>query len=217
MTDATLPPSPLIWAYVDDWAEEPPELAEARRRAQDMGAPVPSKAVGALLRSLVAAVRAHGVVEVGSGTGVTGGWILDGLPSAGTLTTVDPDSALQTAARDTFARMGVSHTRVRTIAGSPREVLPRLTDAAYDVVVIGPGTDTEGEEGHLLLNEAHRLLSPGGSLVITPVFGSDGLLSSRHDMVQHLRDDPEWAATIMTVGEGVVLAAHRDHAQPLPD
>ena len=58
MTDATLPPSPLIWAYVDDWAEEPPELADARRRAQDMGAPVPSKAVGALLRSLVAAVRA---------------------------------------------------------------------------------------------------------------------------------------------------------------
>ena len=211
MSDANLPPSPLIWAYADEWTEEPPEVAEARRRAKDMGAPVPSRAVGALLRSLVAAARAHSVVEVGSGTGVTGGWILDGLPAEGTLTTVDPDSAMQTAARDTFARMGVSHTRVRAIAGAPRAVLPRLSDAAYDLVIVGPGTPTESEEGHALLAEARRLLSPGGSLVITPIFGAEGMLAGRHDLVQHLRDDPEWIATVMTVGEGVVLAAHRGH------
>lgn len=212
MTDANLPPSPLTWAYADDWTEEPPEIAAARRRAKDMGAPAPSRAVGALLRSLVAATRAHAVVEVGSGTGVTGGWILDGLSTEGTLTTVDPDSALQTAAHDTFTRMGVSHTRVRTIAGAPRAVLPRLSDGAYDLVILGPGTETEGEEGHALLAEAHRLLSPGGSIVITPVFGAEGVLASRHDLIQHLRDDPEWIATVMTVGEGVVVAAHRGHA-----
>ena len=209
MTDASLPPSPLTWAYADEWAEEPPEVTEARRRAREMGAPVPSRAVGALLRSLVAATRAHAVVEVGSGTGVTGGWILGGLTAEGTLTTVDPDSALQTAARDTFARMGVSHTRVRTIAGAPRAVLPRLSDGAYDLVIIGPGTEADGEDGHALLAESHRLLSPGGSIVITPVFGADGMLASRHDLVQHLRDDPEWTASVMTVGEGVVLAVHR--------
>lgn len=212
-----MPPSPLVWAYADDWTEEPPEVAEARRRAREMGAPCPSRAVGALLRATVAAARAHAVVEVGSGTGVTGGWILAGLPDEGTLTTVDPDSALQTAARDTFARMGISHTRVRTIAGSPREVLPRLSDAAYDIVVVGPGTHTDGEDGHALLAEARRLLSPGGSVVITPVFGDDGVLSSRHDLAQHLRDDPDWVATVMTVGEGVVLAARREPTQPAAD
>jgi predicted O-methyltransferase YrrM len=105
--------------------------------------------------------------------------------------------------------MGVSHTRVRTIAGAPRQVLPRLSDGAYDVVVIGPGTEADGEDGHALLAEAHRLLSPGGSLVITPVFGAEGMLASRHDLIQHLRDDPEWTASVMTVGEGVVLAVHR--------
>jgi len=209
VTDASLPPSPLTWAYADTWAEEPPELAEARRRARELDAPAPSRAVGAFLRTLVAATRAHAVVEIGSGTGVTGGWILDGLPDQGTLTTVDPDSELQTAARDTFARMGISHTRVRTIAGSPREVLPRLSDEAYDIVVIGPGIDTEAEEGHALLAEARRLISPGGTVVITPVFGEDGGASSRHDLVQHLRDDPEWVAMVATVGEGVVVAAHR--------
>jgi predicted O-methyltransferase YrrM len=208
VTDANLPPSPLTWAYADTWAEEPPELAEARRRAHDLGVPVPSRAVGAFLRVLVAATRARAVVEIGSGTGITGGWILDGLPGDGTLTTVDADSELQTAARDTFARMGISHTRVRTIAGAPREVLPRLSDSAYDIVVIGPGADTDGEEGHVLLAEAVRLLSPGGSVVMTPVFGDDGVAPSRHDVVQHMRDDPEWVASVVTVGEGVVVAAH---------
>lgn len=211
MTDSTLPPSPLTWAYADSWAEEPPELAEARRRARDLGATPPSRAVGAFLRSLVAATRAQSVVEIGSGTGITGGWILDGLPDEGTLTTVDPDSELQTAARDTFARMGISHTRVRTIAGAPREVLPRLSDEAYDVVVIGSGIDTEAEEGHALLAEALRLLSPGGTVAITPVFGDDGVAPSRHDLVQHLRDDPEWTASVVTVGEGVVVAVHQHH------
>lgn len=217
MTDASLPPSPLTWAYADEWAEEPPHVTEARRRAREMGAPAPSRSVGAALRALVSAAGAYAVVEVGSGTGVTGGWILSGLPDEGTLTTVDPDSALQTAARDTFARMGVSHTRVRTIAGAPRDVLPRLSDGAYDIVVIGPGTPTEGAEGHALLAEARRLLSEGGSIIITPVFGAEGVLAARHDIVQHLRDDPDWVAAVMTVGEGVVLATHRGASAPEAD
>lgn len=213
MTDATLPPSPLTWAYADAWAEEPPDLAEARRRARELGAPAPSRAVGAFLRMLVAATRARTVVEIGSGTGVTGGWILDGLPDDGTLTTVDPDSELQTAARDTFARMGISHTRVRTIAGTPREVLPRLSDGAYDIVVIGPGIDADAEEGHILLAEAMRLLSSGGCVVVTPVFAEDGVSPARHDLVQHLRDDPAWVASVVTVGEGVAVAVHHHHAE----
>ncbi len=213
MSDPSLPPSPLTWAYADDWTEEPPEVADARRRGKEMGAPSPSRAVGAALRGLVAAMRAGNVVEVGSGAGVTGGWILSGLPDEGTLTTVDPDSALQTAARDTFERMGISHTRVRAIAGAPRAVLPRLTDGAYDIVVIGPGAETDADEGHALLSEARRLLRAGGSVIITPVFGADGTLPARHDLIQHLRDDPEWVAAVMTVGEGIVLAAMREHGE----
>lgn len=210
MSDTSLPPSPLTWAYADDWTEEPPEVADARRRGREMGAPAPSRAVGATLRGLVAAIRAASVVEVGSGAGVTGGWILSGLSPEGTLTTVDPDSALQTAARDTFERMGISHTRVRAIAGAPRAVLPRLSDGAYDVVVIGPGADTDGDEGHALLSEARRLLREGGTIIITPVFGSDGTMPTRHDLIQHLRDDPDWVATVMTVGEGIVVATARE-------
>lgn len=209
MTDANLPPSPLTWAYADDWAEEPPAVAEARRRASQMRAAVPSRAVGSLLRTLVASAGARAVVEVGSGTGVTGGWILEGLGEDGTLTTVDADSELQTAAKDTFERLGISHTRVRAIAGPPHDVLSRLSDAAYDVLVVGPDADTEGAAGHSLLEQARRLLRRGGMVIVTPVFGDEGVAPGRRDMAQHLRDDPDWVASALTVGDGVLVAVHR--------
>jgi predicted O-methyltransferase YrrM len=217
VTDASLPPSPLTWAYADDWTEEAPELAAARRRAAQLGTHAPSRAVGALLRSVAAATGARSVVEVGSGTGVTGGWILAGLGIEGTLTTVDPDSEMQTAARDTFASMGISHTRVRTIAGLPAQVLPRLSDTAYDIVVIGPGTAADGEAGHDLIAEAVRLLRPGGTVIVTPIFGDDGVLPGRHDLAQHLRDDPDWIAAVATVGEGVIIATRRIEDSPAED
>lgn len=209
MTDAILPPSPLTWAYADDWTEEAPEVAAGRRRALGMPTAVPSRAVGSLLRTIVAATGARAVVEVGSGTGVSGGWILEGLPQGGTLTTVDPDSELQTAARDTFTSLGVSHTRVRAIAGAPLDVLPRLSDGSYDVLVVGADIETEGAHGHALLDQARRLLRPGGTVIITPLFGDDGVCSSRRDLAHHLREDPEWVASALTVGEGVLFAVHR--------
>jgi predicted O-methyltransferase YrrM len=212
VTDASLPPSPLTWAYADEWAEEPPGVAEARRRARAVQASVPSRAVGSLLRTLIAASGARAVVEVGSGTGVTGGWILDGLSDDGTLTTVDPDSELQTEASDTFARLGVSHTRVRTIAGSPHDVLPRLSDGAYDVLAIGPDIDTEGSAGHELLDQARRLLRKGGMVAITPIFGDEGVAPTRRDVAHHLRDDPEWVASVLTVGDGLLVAVYRGPA-----
>ncbi|MDP4689369.1 MAG: class I SAM-dependent methyltransferase [Candidatus Nanopelagicales bacterium] len=209
MTDAILPPSPLTWAYADDWTEEAPEVAAGRRRALGMPTAVPSRAVGSLLRTIVAATGARAVVEVGSGTGVSGGWILEGLPEGGTLTTVDPDSELQTAASDTFTSLGVSHTRVRAIAGAPLDVLPRLSDGAYDLLVVGADIETEGAHGHALLDQARRLLRPGGTVIITPLFGDDGVCSSRRDLAHHLREDPEWVASALTVGEGVLIAVHR--------
>ncbi|MFM8240580.1 MAG: methyltransferase, partial [Actinomycetota bacterium] len=123
-----IPPSPLTWAYVDGWAEEDPQIVAARRIAASMGSPALSRPAGSVLRLIAASLGAQAVVEVGSGTGVSGGWILGGLDDSGTLTTVDPDPEMAAAARSTFTRMHIPHTRVRAIAGNPFDVLTRLTD-----------------------------------------------------------------------------------------
>ena len=212
MTSADLPPSPLTWAYADGWSEEDPELAAARRQAAAVGIDSVSRPVGSLLRLLAASLGAKAVVEVGSGTGVSGGWIIEGLADSSTLTTVDADPSLQAAARDTFARLGIPHTRVRTIAGNPFDVLSRLTDGAYDLLVVGPSVQLGIGQEHELLQQAQRLLRPGGAIAVTHTLSDDGADPSHRDLAMHLRDDPDWVAGLLTVGEGVLVAVRRPAA-----
>lgn len=198
-----LPPSPLSWAYADAWAEEDPALIDARRQAQSLGTQTPSRSACAALRLFAATLDARAVVEVGTGTGVSGGWLLAGMADDGVLTTVDPDPEHQAAARATFTALGVSHTRVRVIAGRLPDVLQRLTDAAYDLVVVGATVTPD----HAVLDQARRLLRPGGALIALTA-----LADSHHDLAQHVRDDPRWVPALLTVGEGMLVAVWRPDA-----
>jgi predicted O-methyltransferase YrrM len=98
-------------------------------------------------------------VEVGTGLGVSGLWLLAGLREDAVLTTIDRDPDHQAMARQSFAAAGVGPNRTRLITGSARTVLPRLADAAYDLVFVD--APVEGA-----VPEAHRLLRPGGLLVV---------------------------------------------------
>ncbi len=54
----------------------------------------------------------------------------------GILTTIDIEAEHQRAAREAFAAAGIAHQRTRVIAGRALDVLPRMTDSAYDLVVV---------------------------------------------------------------------------------
>jgi predicted O-methyltransferase YrrM len=114
---------------------------------------------GAILRLLAAATRPRAVVEVGTGLGVSGLWLLAGLGEDAVLTTIDRDPDHQAMARQSFAAAGIGSNRTRLITGSARTVLPRLADAAYDLVFLDAPVADAGLA-------AHRLLRPGGLLVV---------------------------------------------------
>ena len=115
---------------------------------------------GAALRFLASVLEARAVVEVGTGTGVSGLWLLRGMRSDGVLTTVDIEAEHQRLARETFNEAGIPTQRARTIAGAALDVLPRLTDGHYDIVFV----DGDKAEYAACLREALRLLRPGGVL-----------------------------------------------------
>ena len=97
------------WAYAEDFVTEPEEIETARRNGEHLGATAVTPAVGAALRALAAACQARAVVEVGTGSGVSGLWLLDGMPADGVLTTIDSETDHQQAAKDAFAAAGVPH------------------------------------------------------------------------------------------------------------
>ena len=64
-------------------------VAAARDRAVETGAGAVTPAVGALLSVLAKLSGAKAVVEVGTGAGVSGLWLLSGMRVDGVLTTID--------------------------------------------------------------------------------------------------------------------------------
>jgi predicted O-methyltransferase YrrM len=125
----------LSWRYAEEFIVEPAAIAQARAHALELGVDPISPAIGAQLAVLAAASAVHSILEIGTGTGVSGLWLLKGAPDA-ILTSIDVEYDHQQAARTAFADAEVPANRIRLITGSALEVLPRMDDAAYDLVLI---------------------------------------------------------------------------------
>jgi len=189
-------------------------LAQARFRAEELGCVPVRPGVGAVLRVLAAALAARAVVEVGTGAGVSGLCLLRGMPEDGVLTTIDVDVENQRAAREAFAEAGIRTGRCRLISGRALEVLPRLTDAAYDLVLL----DANKSEYAAYLQQALRLLRPGGLLAVDNALWHDRVAdpaqrdeqtTTVREMGKAVRDDPHLVPAMLPCGDGLLLAVRR--------
>ena len=196
MTTAPAPPTSASWTYAEQFVGEDDVLAAARARADEVGVTAIGAGGGAALRFLASVLDARAVVEVGTGTGVSGLWLLRGMRADGVLTTVDIETEHQRLARQTFTEAGIPTQRARTISGAALDVLPRLTDGHYDLVFL----DADKREYADYLTEALRLLRPGG------VMAFDNALW--HDRVADPAQRDEQTAAIRELGRKV--AAHDD-------
>lgn len=186
-------------------------LAAARARAEEVGVAPVGPGVGATLRFLASTLDARAVVEIGTGTGVSGIWLLRGMRSDGILTTVDIEAEHQRLAKQSFAEAGVVHQRARTIAGAALDVLPRLTDGHYDLVFC----DGDKREYAAYLTEALRLLRPGGVVAFDNALWHDRVADPavRDDQTTAIRDlgravaEHEWLVPVLLpVGDGLLCA-----------
>lgn len=155
-------------ATTDVWHVEDARLAGARERGNGADLDQPSPTLGAFLRVLASAMGADAVVQVGADSGVSGLYLLDGMNPGGVLTSIESVPVRDRAARETF-RQAEAGNRVRSITGDPHEVIARLTDGAYDLVLVGADVSDRGA----YLEHARRLLRAGGTAIFLGVFGAD--------------------------------------------
>ena len=204
----------VSWAYAEGFLVEDQHAEAARARGESLGAVPVAAAVGGLLRTLAAAIGAHAVVEIGTGGGVSGLWLLAGMPSDGVLTTIDVDAEHQRAAKEAFAAAGVTHQRTRVITGRAQEVLSRMTDGAYDLVFVD-GAKAEYPD---YVAAATRLLRQGGVLVMDNMLWHDQVADpavrdettrTLRDLGKALRDGEDYLVSLLPVGDGVLVAVKR--------
>ncbi len=183
----------------------------ARAKAAEHGLRPVSPNTATALTFLAAALRARNVVEIGTGTGVSAVALLAGMAPEGVLTSIDNEAELQLAARQVLTDAGVPRARARLIAGDALGVLPKLTDGAYDLVVI----DGDPLEFVEYVAQAVRLLRSGGVLalhhalwggkVADPDNEEDEPLIIREALDAVLALD-DFTPVLLPVGDGLLLA-----------
>ena len=186
-------------------------LAAARSRAEEVGVVPIGSGGGAALRFLTSVIDARAVVEVGTGTGVSGLWLLRGMRTDGVLTTVDIEAEHQRLARQTFTDAGIASNRVRTISGAALDVLPRLTDGHYDMVFC----DGDKREYADYLTEALRLLRPGGVVAFDNALWHDRVADpaqrdeetvSIRELGRSVAENDGLVPVLLPVGDGLLAA-----------
>jgi predicted O-methyltransferase YrrM len=207
-------PTPASWAYAETFVPEDEVYQRARARAAELGCPAVAPGTGAALRLVAAAVQARAVVEIGTGAGVSGLHLLAGMPADGVLTTIDVEAENQRAAREAFVEAGVRSNRTRLIPGRALDVLPRLTDAAYDLVLLDGAQVDHG----VYLAQAVRLLRSGGMLAVDNALHQsrvadpaqrDPATTAVRELGKAVRDDDRLVPALLPCGDGLLLAVKR--------
>jgi predicted O-methyltransferase YrrM len=198
-------------SYAEFFVPEPEAVSAARQRAADLGCVPVGAGAATALTFLAAAVRARAVVEIGTGAGVSGLHLLAGMAEDGILTSIDVEAVNQRAAKQAFAEAGIAPGRTRLINGRALEVLPRLTDSAYDLVLV----DAAKDEYPHYIPEAVRLLRPGGILAVDNALWHDKVADPTQrdaetvavrEAGRMVREDETFVPVMIPLGDGLLAA-----------
>ncbi len=202
-------------AFIESFLPEDHPVAAARARAKEVGSYEPSPALGATLAFIAALIDARNVVESGTGAGVSALWLLRGMPNESALTSIDVESEFARLTREALADAEISPHRVRLITGDVLDVLSRLTDGAYDMVVLR----NDPRDMAVALDHAYRLLRAGGVVAIDRALWSgrvpdpaqrDELTIAMRELGKAIRAAADrWKPLLTPMGEGLLLAIRR--------
>jgi predicted O-methyltransferase YrrM len=199
------------WKYTEDYPNESEVIARARLRADELGIEAITPSVGIQLNILARSLAAKAIVEVGTGAGVSGLWLLSASESS-VLATIETESEHQNIAKLAFTQAGISNSRLRLINGRSVEVLTNLADSAYDLVFLDGDKETLEEQ----VSQSHRLLRPGGALVIAHGLWRDRVPDSLinddntivfRNLLAMLKEHQGFITTISPIGDGLIIAS----------
>ncbi len=196
-----------------------PALLAIEAAAEPLGIPIVDRESGRVLMALAAGRRR--IVEVGTAYGYSTLWMALGQPSDGTIVTIDPDRTRTDLARGWWRQAGVPDQRITVVS---RPALAAL--AAGEPALVGPFDlafiDALKPEYGAYLEAIVPRLAPGALVVADNVLWSGTASGTRpadpdDERVAAIRRfnasvlaDPRFNATILPVGDGLLLAGLRE-------
>jgi predicted O-methyltransferase YrrM len=199
-------------SFAEDYARLADPVRQAREDALVAGIEPMSTGVAAALTFLTRSLTAKAVVEIGTDNGATGLALLAGMEPEGVLTSLDADADWQLEARESFVRAAVAPRRFRLISGPVLDVLPKLRDGAYDLVLI----DGDKLEYVEYVAQAVRLLRTGGVLALHDALWHNQVANPRNDddetviireALQVIQTNEMLSPLMVPLGDGLLVAA----------
>jgi predicted O-methyltransferase YrrM len=180
----------------------PTTLPSIEEETEKLGFSMASeRETGSLLRALVASKPGGRILELGTGTGLSGCWLLDGMDTDSRLTTVDNDEQVLGVARKYLD----DDPRIRIICSDGGEFLESLTDERFDMIF---GDAWPGKFSHLDLAIDH--LSHGGLYVIDDLQPQpswpDGHAPRVPKLVAELKKREDLAIVELAWATGIIIA-----------
>jgi predicted O-methyltransferase YrrM len=193
-------------------------LLEMEAEARRDGIPIVDRDSGRVLSALAVGRRA--IVEVGTAIGYSTLWLASGQPDDGRIVTIDPDPARRERAREWWRRARIDDTRIVQVSNKALDAF-----AVGDPALAGPFdlafVDALKPEYEAYVEALVPRLSPGALLLADNVLWSGRVSGSRpvatgDESTEALRAfnrallrDPRFVATILPVGDGLLLAGYR--------
>jgi predicted O-methyltransferase YrrM len=159
---------------------------------------------GSLLRMLAASKPCGSLLELGTGTGLSAAWILDGMDSRSTLATVDNNQAVV----DVALRHLGTDPRIKFNVSDGAMFLEEISGGAFDMIF----ADTwPGKYDHL--EEALTLLKPGGLYVIDDLLPQPNWLAGHAEkvpvLISALEAREDLVLTKLGWSTGLIVAVKR--------
>lgn len=205
-----------------DWIEShaatlPPALAAIEVAAEPEGIPIVSRDAGRVLSVLAAGRRR--IVEVGTAYGFSTLWLALGQPDDGTIVTIDPDRSRTDLARGWWREAGIPDERITVVSAPALDAF-----ASAEPALVGPFDlafiDALKPEYGAYLEALIPRLAPNALVTADNVLWSGRVSGTRPSAddtsTKALRAfdeavlvDPRFHATILPVGDGLLVAAWR--------
>jgi len=184
---------------------------EQHGRADDI--PIVARETGRLLSTLVHAMQANRILELGTAYGYSTLWMALAMPPAGHIWTIDPDAERTAIAIDFLKRAG-KFDDVSVMNQPALEILPTFPVRNLDIVFI----DAVKTEYVDYLELVVPLLKRSGLVIVdnllwdgkaaAPPSGADAATTRAiRDFNRAFLDHPQLDATIVPIGDGVGIGS----------
>lgn len=205
-----------ILTYLESAHPQPdPLLLALEQHGRKDGVPIVSRETGRLLSTIVHAMQANRILEIGTAYGYSTLWMALAQPRMGRIWTIDPDARRTDVALTYFKRAG-EDDYIEVFNTPALTLLETFPHRNLDIVFI----DADKGEYRAYLDLVIPMLKLSGLVIVDdcllggrvaadPAPGEDAAVAAMRDFNRYFLAHPELDATILPLGNGTGIGARR--------